>query len=157
MLIVADSSALVALAVCDGLTWLDARFEQVSVPRAVFQECTIEGKPKAAELQVYLHDKVIEINQDMTLITPAGLGIGEVEAMTLYRQLRADALLIDDRRARKVAHLNQLKTIGSLSLVLWAKQHNHISSIRPALAAIQNSGIFLSATVIQEVLALAGE
>lgn len=86
MLIVADSSALVALAVCEGLAWLDARFEQVCVPRAVFQECTIAGKPKSIELQLYLCEKVIEISQNTALITPAGLGIGEVEAMTLYRQ-----------------------------------------------------------------------
>lgn len=157
MLIIADSSALVTLAVCEGLTWLDARFEQVRVPRAVFQECTIVGKPKSTELQIYLREKVIEISQNTALITPAGLGIGEVEAMTLYRQLQADALLIDDRRARKIAQLNQLKTIGSLSLVLWAKQQKQISSIQPALASIQNAGIFLSDSVVQEVLALAGE
>lgn len=104
-----------------------------------------------------MREKVIEISQNTALITPAGLGIGEVEAMTLYRQLQADALLIDDRRARKVAQLNQLKTIGSLSLVLWARQQNYISSIRPALTSIKNAGIFLSDSVIQEVLALAGE
>lgn len=157
MLVVADSSALVALAACEGLAWLDARFEQVRVPRAVFQECTIAGKSQATELHTYLSDKIIEINPAMALITPSGLGLGETEAMTLYRQLQADALLIDDRRARKVAHLNQLKTIGSLSIVLWAKQQDYIKTIRPALTAIQQAGIFLSESVIQEALNLAGE
>ena len=34
MIIVADSSALVALAVCNGLHWLDTLYQQVRVPRA---------------------------------------------------------------------------------------------------------------------------
>lgn len=122
MLVVADSSALVALAVCDGLQWLDQRFTHIRVPLAVYQECTINDKPKADVLQTYLADKIVNVDPLMTLLTPSGLGLGEVEAMTLYRQLHAAALLIDDRRARKVAQLNQLNTIGSLSLLLWAKQ-----------------------------------
>lgn len=157
MLVVADSSALVALAVCDGLSWLDLRFEKVFVPRAVFQECTIAGKPKADELRTYLSGKIVEINPKMTLITPSGLGLGEIQAMSLYQQIQADVLLIDDRRARKVAQLNQLKTVGSLSLVLWAKQQGHLDSVRSAVDSIQQAGIFLSNTLIHEVFLLAGE
>lgn len=35
MLIVADSSALVALAICDALHLLDALFDEIKVPQAV--------------------------------------------------------------------------------------------------------------------------
>lgn len=130
MLVVADSSALVALASCNGLAWLDLRFEKICVPSAVFEECTITGKPKADELKAYLSGKIIELSPEHILVTPSGLGLGELQAMSLYQQLQADVLLIDDRRARKVAHLNQLKTVGSLSLVLWAKQQGHLDSVR---------------------------
>lgn len=44
MLIVADSSALVALATCDALELLAALYDDVKVPQAVFDEVTISGK-----------------------------------------------------------------------------------------------------------------
>ena len=43
MLVVADTSALLALVACDGLTLLDELFAEVRVPMAVWRECTISG------------------------------------------------------------------------------------------------------------------
>lgn len=67
MPVVADSSALVALTSCDGLVWLDLRFEKICVPSAVFEECTIAGKPKADELKAYLSGKIIELSPEQNL------------------------------------------------------------------------------------------
>ena len=47
MLLVADASALIALATCDGLSWLDALFGEVLVPEAVYREVTLADKPQA--------------------------------------------------------------------------------------------------------------
>ncbi|QQZ27333.1 DUF3368 domain-containing protein [Thiothrix subterranea] len=157
MLVVADSSALVAVAVCDGLHWLDIRFQEVRVPVAVFNECTVAGKPKADTLRDYLQGKTIPIDLCETIITPAGLGDGELEAMSLYKHLHADFLLIDDRRARKVAIFNKLNTIGSVGMLIWAKDYGHVGEIRSGLLAIQQAGIFLSDVVLQEALQLVGE
>jgi len=60
MRVVADASALLALAACDGLHLLDALFRTVQVPRAVFRECTVPGKPEAERLAGYLRDKVVD-------------------------------------------------------------------------------------------------
>ena len=62
MLIIADSSALVALAECDMLHLLDALFQEIRVPRPVFDECTFTGKPHASRLAAYLSDKTIEVD-----------------------------------------------------------------------------------------------
>ncbi|EIJ35951.1 DUF3368 domain-containing protein [Thiothrix nivea] len=157
MLVIADSSALVALAVCDGLHWLDARFDEIRVPVAVFTECTVVGKPKAEVLRRYLQDKIVPVDFCETLITPSGLGDGELEAMSLYQHLHADYLLIDDRRARKVAIFNKLNTIDSIGMLIWAKDEGHIPAIHPGLEAIRQAGIFLSDAVWQEALLLVGE
>ncbi len=157
MLVVADTSALVALAVCDGLDWLDSRFQDVRVPTAVFNECTVGGKLKADTLRGYLQDKAVHVDRCEMIITPSGLGDGELEAMSLYKHLHADSLLLDDRRARKVAIFNRMNTIGSVGMLIWAKDHGYVSSIRPSLLAIQQAGIFLSEAVLEEALQLVGE
>jgi predicted nucleic acid-binding protein len=41
MLIVADTSALLALVACDGLPLLDVLFQEIRVPLAIFRECTV--------------------------------------------------------------------------------------------------------------------
>lgn len=54
MILIADSSALIALSVAESLHFLDQLFGAVWVPQAVFDECTFEGKPQSLELRHYL-------------------------------------------------------------------------------------------------------
>ncbi|MCI5131743.1 MAG: hypothetical protein D3904_09505 [Candidatus Electrothrix sp. EH2] len=61
MLIIADSSALVALALCNELELLDRLFAEVRVPQAVYEEVIVEGKPAAQTLQVYLQGKIVPV------------------------------------------------------------------------------------------------
>jgi len=157
MLIVADSSALVALALCGGLELLDRLFEDIRVPQAVYDEVAVEGKAAAQVLQVYLQSKVVSVPLDQVVITGAGLGRGEIEAMALYKSARAACLLIDDNRARKVARLNQINITGSQGILLLAKHRGLVSHVRPYLELLQSTGIRISGRLIERTLALAGE
>lgn len=101
MLVVADSSALIAMAVCNGLPLSDHLFREVKIPPAVFEECTLAAKPAADVLDTYLREKVSGIDLNDFAITAVELGRGELEAMALCKRLGADRLLVDDRRARR--------------------------------------------------------
>ena len=157
MLIVADSSALVALALCGGLELLNRLFEDVRVPQAVYDEVAVEGKAAAQALQVYLQGKVVSVPLDQVVITGAGLGRGEIEAMALYKSSHADYLLIDDNRARKVARLNQINITGSQGILLLAKHRGLIAQVRPYLERLEDTEIRISKRLIERTLALAGE
>jgi len=56
MILVADASALIALATCDSLVLLDAIFGNVLVPNAVYAEVTESDKPQSARLRSYLQN-----------------------------------------------------------------------------------------------------
>ena len=122
MLVVADTSALVALAASDNLSLLDQLFQEVRVPEGVLRECTISGKPEAERLDAYLRGKVSKVDLNEFVIVVAGLGQGELEAMALYKYLHADRLLVDDFRARKVAGLNGIEVVGSLGMRQFARK-----------------------------------
>jgi len=77
--------------------------------------------------------------------------------MVLYKQLAADKLLIDDRRGRKVARINHINTIGSLGILLAAKQRGLIAVVAPLLQMLTKSEIYLSPKLLSSVLELAGE
>jgi uncharacterized protein len=157
MLVVADTSALVALAACDALPLLDHLFQDVRVPPAVLRECTVPGKPEVERLEGYLRGRVTEVVLEEFVIAVAGLGQGELEAMALYKLLHANFLLVDDHRARKVARLNRIEVVGSLGILLRAKESKLIPEIRPLLANIQAAGVHYGEQLVRETLRLAGE
>jgi predicted nucleic acid-binding protein len=157
MLVVADTSALLALAACRGLELLDSLFDEVRVPPAVLRECTEAGKPRADVLGAYLRDRVAEVDLDEFVIAAAGLGRGELEAIALYKRLHADRLLLDDSRARKVARFNGVQVVGSAGVLLLAKSEGLVPAVLPLLKQIQAAGIYLSEPLVAEVLQIADE
>jgi len=82
---------------------------------------------------------------------------GETQAMLLYKEVDADYLLIDDKRGRTVAKINQIKTIGSLGVLLQAKRAGLVPRVAPLIAQIAASPVFMSENLIQTVLELADE
>ncbi len=157
MILVADASALIALAACDSLTLLDALFGSVMVPEAVYSEVTVGDRPQAGRLRHYLEDKVRTVDMQDFVYLDAFADMGETQAMILYKQMNADFLLIDDKRGRKVAVINHIKTIGSLGVLLQAKRKGLIQLVAPLLAQIAASPVFVSEQLIRSVLELAGE
>jgi predicted nucleic acid-binding protein len=91
------------------------------------------------------------------VLAAGGLGRGEIEAMALYKQLSADALLIDDHRARIIAEHNQINCIGALGILLVAKQRGKLSKVAPYIQRLRQSSIHYSDDLLNRVLKLAGE
>lgn len=157
MIVVADSSALIALAICSALDILLDVYDEVYIPSAVYQEISQPDKPQSQVLSQFFSDRVLEIDKSQLVVAVGGLGKGELQAMALYRQLNAHSLLIDDRRARRVAEANGIKCIGALGLLLLAKHNGHISEVAPYLKRLHNSSLYYSIALLQKVLHLASE
>ena len=157
MIVIADSSALIALATCSALEILIALSEEVYVPRSVYEEVSQPDRPNATILSQFLQPRVVDVDQKKMLITVGGLGQGEIEAMTLYLQLGADQLLIDDRRARRVAEANNISCIGALGVLLLAKHKNLITEITPFVEQLRHSPLHYSEALLTKVQQLAGE
>jgi predicted nucleic acid-binding protein len=141
MILIADCSALIALSTCQQLNLLDELFCEVIVPEAVYYEATQPNKKQAKQLKTYLEDKVRRVDMQNYVFLDGFADAGETEAMVLYKQISADKLLIDDQRGRNVAKLNHINTIGSLGVLLVAKQRGLISEVAPLLLQLEKSDI----------------
>ena len=157
MILIADASALIALAACDSLSLLDAIFGTVWVPEAVYLEVATADKPQAEHLRQYLQGKVRQVNMQNYVYLDVFADAGETAAMVLYKEMAADYLLIDDKRGRKVAAINHIKSIGSLGVLLQAKRVGLIAHIAPLLSQIEASPVYIGKNLIETVLELAGE
>ena len=153
-MIIGDSSALIALCVVDKLELLEKLYENLSVPQAVYDEVTQVGRPQSDKLKQFLQSRVKVVNLN---ISKVGLGLGELEAITLYKDLDADVLLIDDNRAKKYAVLNDVKVIGSLGILMKAKEKGYIDKVKPFLDDIMKSEVYISDKLVAKVLNICGE
>ena len=153
-MIVGDSSALIALAIMDRLDLLETLFSQVYVPQAVYDEVIVGDKAQSTKLKAFLAGKVIRVQSN---VYQMGLGEGELEAIALYRELGAELLLIDDKRAKSFARLNDVKVIGSLGVLILAKEQGLIPTVKDDIEALERSDVYVSGTLIRKVLQLVGE
>ncbi len=153
-MIIGDSSALVALSVMGRLDLLESVFDKIYVPQAVYDEVAISDKPHAAKLKVFLAGKVVDIELGISKI---GLGSGELEAISLYKNMDADFLLIDDKRAKRFATLNGVNVIGSLGVMALAKELGKVKTIKEDLEKLLQSDVFVSKNLIERVLISVGE
>lgn len=86
------------------------------------------------------------------------LHTGEIAALTLAIQIRADAVLIDERSGHAAARQLGIKTIGILGILLQAKAKGQLSSIRPVIDRLEREANFWIARPLRDqVLQLAGE
>ena len=153
-MIIGDSSALVALSIMDRLDLLESVFEKIYVPQAVYDEVAVSDKPHSAKLKVFLTGKVVDVELSISKI---GLGNGELEAISLYKNMDADFLLVDDKRAKSFAKLNGINVIGSLGVMVLAKELGKVKSIKDDLKKLLKSNVFVSKNLIERVLISVGE
>ena len=90
--------------------------------------------------------------------TAVGLDSGEAAALALALEIRADAVLIDERRGYEIAIQLGLRTIGILGILLLAKSRGLIPAVKPILDALQQqAGFWLSESLRKQVLQFAQE
>ena len=65
--------------------------------------------------------------------------------------------VLDDRAARQMAARQGVKVLGSLRIIVIAKERGVIRSARPVLERLRGSGAYVSDELIDRAIALAGE
>lgn len=81
-------------------------------------------------------------DQDYVRLLCAELDTGEAEAIALMRQERADVILLDEKEARRVARRLGISVLGTVGLLIWARQQGLIPSLSEQLQTLQNDGGF---------------
>jgi predicted nucleic acid-binding protein len=161
MLVVSDTSPVSTLFAIGKLGLLRDLFGVVVIPSMVLAELS--------RLKEFGYDiseieeapwLIVQTAQDTTAVKNLSnqLDPGESEAIVLAQELRADFLLIDERKGRKVASTLGFKTVGVLGILLEAKKQKLVFEVAPLLDEIQNvAGFYLGESLRREVLLLAGE
>ncbi len=155
MKIVSNSSPLIALA---KIGKLDIIRHSVIIPKAVFDEITMPRKEYVKELSNWGSDKVIEVkNKKAVEYLELIIDRGEAETIVLAEELNANAVLVDDLKARKIARLRGLNVIGTIGVLLDAKEKGIIGELKPLLDLLLQKKIRVSRELYDHALEIANE
>ena len=123
MNIVVNATPLIALARIDRLDLLRVLFDDVIMPKQVFDEIVVPGasKPGADVLARATWLQVMP-TPAMSAVDPllTGLDAGEVAVLLLAQKISPDWVAIDERQARRVAFAMGLPVKGTLGILLAA-------------------------------------
>ncbi len=161
MIVVSDTTPLIGLAAIGHFDLLEQLFGPIHIPQAVYNEAVIAGRERGGAKQevasanwistVHVQDRLaVEVLLDE-------LDLGEAETIVLAREINADLVLMDEKKGRrKLAELG-LNKIGTVGILLKAKQIGLLPTIQNDLEQLRQRGFSLSQSVVDAVLRQAGE
>lgn len=146
---VADSSVLIAYKEIGHLELLQVIFHELAVPPAVAREVS-----RALPM---LPGWVTEMRPASIHPVARTLDAGEREVISLALEVSATSVLLDDLPARRRAEELRLPVIGSVGILLIAKDHGYIEKVRPYMDAMRATSLYLGDRVYNGILRAAGE
>ncbi len=158
MIIIADTSPLIAFAILKKLDLLLTLSDELLVPPIVFEEAAKRGKRHAKELRAFLKGRVREpCNRVAVDMLRNDLDPGEAEAIVLARELAHSVLLLDDFKARRIARLQEIPVVGTVGVLIRLKESGRIKAVKPELDRLMRSKMRIGDELYRRAISLAGE
>lgn len=122
MIIVVNSSPLIALCKINRLKILKEQFDRTFISEGVYKEVVIQGKGKVGSKEVEEASwiqikKIKDIEAKARLTMKFNLGDGEAETIVLAREIKADLIILDEGKGRDIASISNLKVRGTLAIL----------------------------------------
>ena len=158
-IVIADAGPLIAFARINQLGLLTQVFEGVLVTDEVFNECTMRTDfPETKVICEAFHNKQLQRCDTPTLHFELALcvDVGEASAIAVALEL-GYGVLMDDKAGRSMAKNLGIATIGTVGVLVLAKQKRLIPALKPLLEQLTQSGYFLGDSLINNALLLVGE
>ncbi len=145
--VVADSTCLIGLERVGQLDILPALFEPVMIPPEVARE--FGGSFSWLQIKDLVSGSLVAA---LRLAVDAG----EAEAIALASE-KGCRLISDDKQARAAAKSLGLAVIGTIGVLVRAKQSGVLTTLKPVLDELEINNFYLSEELRREALRLANE
>lgn len=145
MIVVSNSSPLVALSCLDQLKLLAQLFDRVYIPETVYHEVVSKNTmPLQKQRIVQVLDQIVYVRRSTIAHQfTRTLDAGEVGVLNLAIDMQADLVLLDDRKARNEAKELGLQPTMTSAVLLWAAEQRLIPSYYDALQELAAYQIYI--------------
>ncbi len=158
---VVNSSPLISLALLNHVELLKMIFDEIFIPKSVYDEITIKGKGKigGSEDNYKLDGFVIyeALNLDLKNTIMLELDEGEAEVIAIAKEKDVPYVIIDEFAGRQFAALLGFKVVGTLGILIIGKELGVIREIRPLLDTMIKNNRYIDSDLYYHILKKAGE
>ena len=163
MIIVSDTTPIIALMKAGHIEWLRQLYNEIDIPEAVYRELTTNESFQNETEQIKKCDFIritsVKNSEAVNILRNAtGLDAGESEAIVLYSEAQADLMLLDEHKVRSIAKQMDIEVVGTLGIMMTAYK-NRIASAEEVEESIDHmlqNGIRFSARLCNKVLECVG-
>jgi predicted nucleic acid-binding protein len=161
MIMVCDTTPLIGLASIGRLNILQELFGEIYIPQAVYDETVTHGRTQGSakhdvDNASWIHVERVRDRLAVNILLDE-MDLGEVETIVLAGEMGAEWVLMDEKKGRrKLSQLN-IPKIGTIGVLLKAKQIGIIPNLKHEIEGLQKIGFAISQMVIDEVLKIAEE
>lgn len=137
ILVVADTGPLHYLVLVGAIDVLPRIYDRVIIPNSVLAELVHPHAPVAVRKWFTALPAWIEVREASFILLSAALDPGEVDAISLAKEIQADVVLLDDRDARREAVRHGLVIAGTIGVLERAAERHllKLADIFPKLLA----------------------
>lgn len=157
--LILNASPIISLGKADLLRTLSPVADKWIIPEGVIQE--VEVKRSIEDYLSHLSSRAHVIRENVSMIHPSvaawDLGQGESEVLTIALRKPETKVVLDDLQARKCANLFSIPLMGSLGLILSAKQKGLLPLARPGIERLLATGLYIDPGMITRILTVIGE
>lgn len=155
---VINASPLTVLGKINQLPLLDVLSDKVIVPQSVMNEIMM-GMQQDSSVPAIMNWASRRTMPDIDIpssILGWDLGQGETQVLS-YAYSKQLGAILDDGAARAAAKSYRIPIVGSLGIILRARQNNHIPAARSLIEQLLAQGSYLSDELIEQALHKVGE
>ncbi|MFN8456270.1 MAG: DUF3368 domain-containing protein [Anaerolineae bacterium] len=161
MIVVSNTTPLIGLAVIQRFSLLQQIFGKIYIAQAVYAEAVVSGREIGGakrEVSTATWIEIVKVKDRLAVeVLLDELDLGEAETIVLAREVSADWVLMDEKKGRRKLSQLGIQKIGTVGILLKAKETGLLSVIRPELELLCQQGFSISQSVIDGILQQAKE
>jgi predicted nucleic acid-binding protein len=150
MIVVSDTTPLNYLILAESAYVLPALFGRVHAPRAVIQELAHPRSPEAVRQWADSPPEWLTIQEPTSLDPSLNLGPGETAAIALALELKADWVLIDERKGTREAEKRGLRAVGTLAILEEAGARDLVDYLEVRDRLVNETNFYAAEDVLLE-------
>lgn len=160
MIVVSNASPLIILAKIGRLEVLRLLHGRVIVPAEVYAEVVIPGVALPGAMQIaqagWIETRRLGNIEALSDALAVALAQGELAAILLAEEIKADLILLDDRPARRLAVAKGLRVRGCVGILEAAYRKGYLADLRQAYADLLAHRAYVARLILDASLARLG-
>jgi uncharacterized protein len=154
--VISNTTPLINLVGVRQLDLLPALYATITIANSVHNEYVAGKSPTDPDLRAL---NWLQIAPDVPkhASLPSHLGAGEAATLSLALAVNARAVLLDEAYGRRIAQTLCLPVVGTLGLLLAAKQAGYLPAVGPVIYDMIRQGRRISQRLRAHLLRAAGE